>query len=210
MTIEWLTDRPINGRIDLPDTYTKNTVLIKISGAITPEWRRLGYLEIKNVIDGELFTAQIKSVEFGNSQFSAPYEAYKISFVPVERLLEIYPNLSIEIGIINMYVTPENLPSATGEPIYTTVTPPTTLTVFTLVAPRSRRSALIRNTTNRAMVIREGTSASLPALVNADPFISIAAGSSYTVEDWSGEIVALMSAVPAATGRVIIKELPYA
>jgi hypothetical protein len=39
--------------------------------------------------------------------------------------------------------------------------------------------------------------------------VSIAAGSSYTVEDWSGEIVGLMSANYQAGGKIIVKELPY-
>jgi hypothetical protein len=215
MTIDWLYAQTITGNIEFPRIWTLGGVLISISNSAAPTWRKLGYLKIEASIAGEFFTAQYKPIEFGNSLLPIPYSNYRLSFEPVERLIELHPNLTIKIAEfnLNMYVSPA--PSSrpeVGEPIYTTVTPNqanATVPVFTIVAPRSRRSALVTNKTNKPVYIKEGAAASAPTLVPADPFVSIAAGSSYTVEDWSGEIVGLMSANYQAGGKIIVKELPY-
>jgi hypothetical protein len=215
MTIAWLYEQTITNNLEFPQIWTTGGVLISISNITTPEWRKLGYLKVEALIDGEFFTAQYKSIEFGKSLVTIPFSAYRLSFQPVSQLLVLHPNISIKIAEfnLNMYVSPaENLVPQTGEPIYTTVIPalPTApVPVFSIAPARSRRSALIINKTNKIMYIKEGAAESLPTLVAAEPFTSIAAGASYTVEDWSGEIVGLMLTSYANGGKVIVKELPY-
>jgi hypothetical protein len=215
MSIDWLYDEPIIGNIEFPHIWTKSGVLISISSLTTPSWRKMGYLKIEPLIDGEFFTAQYKSIEFGNSLITIPFNTYRLSFEPVNNLLILHPNISIKIKefSLNMYVNPgEYIPRETGEPTYTTITPalPTAAQpVFTIAPVRDRRSILITNRTNKPMYIKEGAAETAPTLVAADPFTLIPVGGSYSLEDYSGEIVGIMTAAFTASGRVIVKELPY-
>jgi hypothetical protein len=215
MTINWLYAQTIDGKIEFPNIWNSSGILISISNIVTPEWRKMGLLKVEALIDGIFFEAELKPIRYGDSLIHIPYNAYRLSFEPVDLLLISHPNIQIKIAEFNfnMYVSPsENVNPQLGEPIYTTVIPalPTSqVPVFSLAPIRERRSVLITNKTNKTMYIKEGAAASTPALVAADPFTSIAAGASYTVEDWNGEIVGLMSASFANGGKVIVKELPY-
>jgi hypothetical protein len=216
MTIDWLYAQTITDNIEFPQTWTSGGVLISITNTTPPSWRKLGYLKIEQLIDGEFFTWQYRPIEFGKSSIIIPFNAYRLSFEPVSTLLILHPNISIKIAEFNpnMYISPpDNLPPQIGKPIYTNVTPaaPRAATpIFTIAAARSRRSALITNGTNKAMSINEGSATDIPTLAAALPFVSIPAGQSYTVEDYSGEIVGIMSADYQAGGKVYVKELPYA
>jgi transposase len=171
---------------------------------------------IEALIDGEFFNAQFRSIEFGNSLISIPYSAYRLSFEPVESLLIIHPNISIQIKEfnLNMFVSQGEfkLPEV-GNPIYSkSAIPLVTAAVqtFTLATPRVRRSALITNKTSRTLYLKEGSAASAPTLTAADPFTSVPAGGSYGVEEYNGEIVGLLASGNAKAGDVIIvKEMPF-
>lgn len=215
MSIAWLYEQTIAEKIEFPKIWTTNGILISISNAVVPSWRKLGYLKIEAKIEGDFFTAQYKAIEFGNSQISIPFKECRLSFEPVESLIVLHPNIQIKIAEfnLNMYVSPsESTRPEIGEPIYSTVIPtaPSSATPRFSIAPtRSRRSVLITNKTNKILFVREGAIDSTPTLVAADPFTSIAAGASYTIEDWSGEISGLMAATFASGGKIIVKELPY-
>jgi hypothetical protein len=215
MSIAWLFQQTITEKIEFPKLWTTNGILISISNAVVPSWRKLGYLKIEAKIEGEFFTAQYKAIEFGNSQISIPFKEYRLSFEPVESLIILHPNIQIKIAEfnLNMYVSPaESARPETGEPIYSTVipnSPDSNTPRFSIAPTRSRRSILITNKTNKVLFIKEGGINSLPTLAAADPFTSIAAGASYAVEDWSGEVSGLMAAKIAAGGKIIVKELPY-
>jgi hypothetical protein len=207
-----------NELILLPPTFTSQLLAIDISASNRREtWYRSGYLKSFVDLDGERFLGREFKLPLGRQLLEIPYLSYRLQFEPVEWL----ENTTIRIkqlsttqsrSITTMYVNSTPQVRETSEPIYTTIRPAqanATVPVFTIVAPRSRRSALITNKTNKTVYLKEGAAATSPTLVPADPFVSIAAGSSYTVEDWSGEIVGLMSANYQVGGNIIVKELPY-
>jgi hypothetical protein len=216
MTASFTALEKITGKIEFPDVFTSTGILVKITNPIIPEWRKVGYFKIEALIDGDFFNAQFRSIEFGNSLISIPYSAYRLTFEPIDSLLILHPNLSIQIAEfnLNMYVSPGELKrQEVGEPIYNTITA-TVLSVvgaiFSIAPVRSRRSALITNKTGRILRIKEGSATSGEPLVDADPFTEIAPGGSYSVEDFSGEILGLLGAGAVQTGdKIIVKELPY-
>jgi hypothetical protein len=216
MTTGWENSRKIEGKIEFSDVFTSTGILIKITNLVIPEWRKIGYLKIEALIDGEFFNAQFRSIEFGNSLISIPYSAYRLSFEPVESLLVIHPNISIQIKEfnLNMFVSAGKFePPKVGEPILRILYPPTgedTSTAFYLAPERARRAALITNKTDKVLRIREGVFSPSDPLIDADPFTAIPPGGSYTVEDFGGEIMGLIPGGDIADGgRIIVKELPY-
>jgi hypothetical protein len=179
-------------------------------------WYQAGYVIPLVNVDGDFYEDKAIKLRFDKQILEIPYRAYRLRFEPVDWA----QNVSIKIKQLPptdyrlMYVTTEHTitPRETGEPIYTSVIPaaPTaTPPTFTIVASRSRRSCLISNKTNKPMFIKEGSAASAPTLTATDPFVSIPAGGNYTIEDWSGEIVGIMSAAFQAGGKINVKELPY-
>lgn len=216
MTASFTALEKITGKIEFPDVFTSTGILVKITNPTIPEWRKVGYFKIEALIDGDFFNAQFRSIEFGNSLISIPYSAYRLTFEPIDSLLTLHPNLSIQIAEfnLNMYVSPGELKrQEVGEPIYNTITG-TGLSIsgqtFSIASVRSRRSALISNKTGRTLRIKEGSETSGQPLVDADPFTEIAPGGSYSVEDFSGEIRGLLGVGDAQAGdKIIVKELPY-
>jgi hypothetical protein len=216
MTASFTALEKITGKIEFPDVFTSTGILVKITNPIIPEWRKVGYFKIEALIDGDFFNAQFRSIEFGNSLISIPYSAYRLTFEPIDSLLVLHPNLSIQIAEfnLNMYVSPgESKRPEVGEPIYNTIIG-VVLSVagqtFSIAPVRSRRSALITNKTGRILRIKEGSATSGEPLVDADPFTEIAPGGSYAVEDFSGEILGLLGTGNVQAGdKIIVKELPY-
>jgi hypothetical protein len=218
--MNWDCDESIvsNKATILPCNFNSQLLAIEISaGYLRSKLDRSGYLTPLVDVGGELFRGEEISVGFGRQLLSIPYLSYQLEFKFVDAIsssrIRIEQLSTIQINqITNMYVNSTPQARETSEPIYTTVRPAqanATVPVFTIVAPRARRSALVTNKTNKTVYIKEGAAASAPTLVPADPFVSIAVGASYTVEDWSGEIVGLMSANYQAGGNIIVKELPY-
>lgn len=214
--IDWKYQQTITDRIEFPQNWTSTGILISISNQSSPTWRKIGYLKIEALIDGEFFTAQYKPIEFGKSLIAIPYSEYRLSFEPVDTLLVLHPNISIKIAEFNltMYVSPDpNVAPQTAQPKFSTKTPPAATTTgqvrFKLAETLSRRSALITNKTNQVLYIKEGSDASTPILIAGEPFTPIPAGLSYSVEDWSGEIWGILGGNMAAGGKVLIKEMPY-
>jgi hypothetical protein len=215
MSINWLYSQHIEGIIEFPQLFSSSGILISISNISPPSWRKMGVLRIEQLIESEFFEAQILSVKYGNSKIQIPYYPYRLTFEPVENLLVLYPNISIKIAEYdtNMFINnPPATRAALGEPIYSTITPaqanaPTP--VFQIVPPRDRASVLIVNKTNRSMYIKEGASTTESPLVAAPPFTEITANGSYTVLDFTGEIVGRMATNYTATTRVYVKEMPY-
>jgi hypothetical protein len=216
MTTSFTDLEKITGKIEFPDVFTSTGILVKITNPIIPEWRKVGYLKIEALIDGDLFNAQFRSIEFGNSLISIPYSAYRLTFEPVNSLLILHPNLSIQIAQfnLNMYIDRGEVKfPEVGDPIYSEVVPPAPNVsgqIFVIAASRPRRSALITNKTDKLLYLKEGSATSLPALIADDPFVGIEPGASYTVEDYHGEIVGLISGgTTALNAKILVKELPY-
>lgn len=214
MTISWLYEQTIAVNNDFPHIFTANTVLVSISNNLPPTWRKMGYLTIEQLVDGEWFEAEIRSVRYGNTSFHIPYPQYRISFEPVNTLTVLYPDIQIKIAETNINMWVNNPPPAEpviGDAIHQTITPaqanaPTP--VFTIDAAKRRHSIYIKNNTNKTFYYKEGAAASAPTLVAANPFTAIAAGGSATIMDYSGDIVGIMSANYANGGTIITKVLP--
>jgi hypothetical protein len=216
MTTSFTAAEKITGKIEFPDVFTSTGILVKITNPTIPEWRKVGYLKIEALIDGDFFNAQFRSIEFGNSLISIPYSAYRLTFEPIDSLLILHPNLSIQIAEfnLNMYIDRGEVKfPEVGDPIYSEVIPPAPNVsgqIFSIAPSRPRRSALITNKTDKLLYLKEGSATSLPTLVADDPFVGIEPGGSYTVEDYNGEIVGLIpggTTVPNA--KILVKELPY-
>jgi hypothetical protein len=218
--MNWDCDEQIisNKTIILPCNFNSQLLAIEISAGYSRGLLdRSGYLTPSVEVGGELFRGAEISVGFGRQLLSIPYLNYQLEFKFVDAIssswIRIKQLSTNQINqITNMYVNSPIPPRETGEPIYTTVTPNqanATVPVFTIVAPKSRRSVLITNKTTRTVYLKEGAAASAPTLAAREPFVSIPAGGSYTIEDWSGEIVGLMAGNFAAGGYLIVKELPY-
>jgi hypothetical protein len=203
----------------LPCSFTAQLLAIDVFSANQKNtWFKAGYLQSFITLDGEEFLGDKYTVGFGGAFLQIPYLNYKLQFQAQpwmeNTMIRIKQLSNLEAkDILTMHVSPaENTVPQVGDPIYGNVTPVAfndLSPVFLIAAAKSRRSILITNRTNKAMWIKEGTAASLPLLVAADPFVSLAAGASYAVEDYSGDIVGRMSAAFASGGKIIFKELPY-
>jgi hypothetical protein len=201
-------------------SFNSQLLAIDLSSANRRDtWYRAGFLQSLINLDGQEFLGNKFTLGFGGQLIEIPYLNYQLQFEPREWLLnttiKIKQLSTLEIkAITTMYVNSnQTVARETGSPIYTTVTPAqanAAVPVFLIAAPRARRSVLITNKTNKTLYIKEGAAASAPTLVAADPFVSIVSAASYTIEDWSGEIVGLMAANFQAGGKIIVKELPYA
>jgi hypothetical protein len=216
MTISFTDVETIAGKIKFPEVITSTGLLIKIANTTTPSRRKVGHLKIEALIEGDFFSAQYRSVDFGNSLIPMPYPACRLTFEPIDSLLILHPNLSIQIAQfnLNMYIDRGEVKfPEVGDPIYSKVVPPASNVsgqIFVIAASRQRRSALITNRTDKLLYLKEGSATSLPTLVADDPFVGIEPGASYTVEDYNGEIVGLISGgTIAPNAKILVKELPY-
>jgi hypothetical protein len=204
----------------LPYNFSSQLLAIDISASNQRDtWYRSGYLSSLVNLDGNDFFGDTYKLGFGRQLIEVPYSNYQLRFAPQDWMRNInikirqLPITSIQSLTRNMYIiNSEQQPPKTGDPIYSNVTPNafnSATPVFTIAAPRSRRSALITNRTSSTVFIKEGTAASNPTLIVGDPFVSIATNASYVVEDYSGEIVGLMQKAFSAGGKIFVKELPY-
>jgi hypothetical protein len=214
MPINWIINQPIVEKMDFPQIFDYNGLLISIEGFYPPTWVKAGYLTTHLDIEGQLFNYRTDLIRFGRTVLSVKVKPYKIRFDPVDYLTEQYtPIIKIaQINLSTMEISyPPYTPPAVGEETFETITPPvptTATSVFLLAAAKPRSRYRIDNKTNKTMYIKEGAAASIPTLTASDPFTAIVAGGSYAGEDYSGDIVGIMLATPSATGRVIVHESP--
>lgn len=221
MPINWDCELAItvDDPVILDCNFNASMLAIEIAASNQREtWFNSGYLSILTNFSGSIFVGKKYQLEFGLQLIEVPYLNYQLRFDSQNwlrdaniKIKQLSPS-EIE-SIYRLYVSKgENILPEVAESIYSTVIPVSPSNpnpVFKLADARPRSSALIKNKTNKAVFIKEGAATSLPTLVAGDPFVSIPANGSCTVEDFSGEIVGLMAADFQAGGKIIVKEMPY-
>ena len=214
MAINWLIDEPLTRYRAFDPVFRSNALLISITGSYPIDRVKAGNLNIGIEIEGQPFIYASKLLKFGNNLVPVGISNYLLFFNPNVYIdARFNPIIKIAEYNINMQVTPasNSLPQV-GEDIFYTVNPvPATdpTPVFLLVAARSRKAARITNKTTAGMYLKGGAAATLPTLLAGDPFTFVPAGGSYTFEDYSGDIVGIMSGSFAVGGKIIVAESPY-
>jgi hypothetical protein len=205
MTITWSAPTTISGKIEYPNLYDAPAIGVWIQGAALPVWRRVGYLRIEVFMDGDFFNHQIKAIDFGKSIIQIPYRNYRLSFEPLESLIALYPNLSIQITPIGtnlMSISYPNTARETGDPVDTLFTP--LITSAQALAPDpNRHDGTVYNRTNRTIYVRWGTTAA--TLTN----LPVTAGANVKIPlDYTGAIQ-IIRATGNLTGEVLIQVISY-
>jgi hypothetical protein len=202
----------------IPYLFNAAVLGIKIEASNNREtWYKSGYLQCFVDIDGERFLGKKFTLDFYGQLIEIPYANYQLEFQPViyarDVKIKIKELSQTQVkAITNVNISGSTISREIGNPIYTTVTPTAfnaAEPVFRLVESRERQSALIMNKTNRPIYINEGANSPTSTLIADDPFVQIVPGGSYAVDEYDGEIYAIMSGAFANGGKIIVKELPY-
>lgn len=205
MTITWSDPITIAGKIEYPDLWSTPAIGLWIEGATLPIWRKVGYLRIEPFIDGEYFSHQVKAIDYGKSLIQIPYRHYRLSFEPLENLIEIYSALSIKItpiGRESMGINYQNVDKVTGS-IIDTLFAPTAASTQAIAADPLRHEGSIYNRTNRTVYVSWGTA---PATTSSLP---VPAGANLDMpEDYTGAIQ-IIAAAGNLTGNVLIQTISY-
>jgi hypothetical protein len=212
MGINWLVNTTCRGEISFFPQFTTNAVIVDINTYNPENWRRSGYLTSFLVIDGESFIYETTQVTTGKSFIPIGLKNYRLTFTPVER----FQNQDISIKIaefdLNMYsIPPIYQPPYVGAEVITEVTPVNpseSNPIFELASPKARRAILIQNKTNKSVFVKLGAGNQPPTLTASSPFVEIPKDGSFAVEDYSGEISAIMKDNPTAGSKIIIHETP--
>jgi hypothetical protein len=205
MTIIWSDPIIIAGKIEYPQLWDAPAIGLRIQGSALPIWRKVGYLRIEPFIDGEFFNYQVKSIDYGKNLIQIPYRHYRLSFEPLESLIQIYSNLSIEIAPIGdelMSINYQNVERTTGPVVDTPFTPSTT-SGQALGVDLLRHDGTIYNRTNRIIYIAWGTTAATAAN------LPVPAGANAKIPlDYTGA-VQILAAAGALTGNVLSQTTSY-
>ena len=185
MTIAWSQPTPITGRIDFPDIFESSGLGIWITGNVTPVWNKLGFFQLQVQIDDEFFQLKPERLEFGKSLIIVPFPAYKLSFIPIPNLLQLYPTLSIQLAQIDRNIMGINygqVDNVTGAIVSTTVAALIT-SVQALPVDLLRHEGTIYNQTNRIIYVSWGTAAATTAS------LAVPVGSNIDIpEDYTGAV----------------------
>jgi hypothetical protein len=155
-------------------------------------WYKAGYLFPLISIGGGDISAEPILIRFGSQVIQVPYSAYKLKFVPVDYLTELYTLklFKLPMAINFAPTTPENL----GSEVITTVAASITSVVLDPANP-TRRQGFVVNKSNRNLWVNF----SVTAPTAAAPNNLITPGSNIDIpENYTGAINGIWSG-PAPT-----------
>jgi hypothetical protein len=202
--IQWSDPIQMAGRIDFPDVLESSGLGIWITGGVTPVWNKIGYFQIAAAIEGEFLKLRPERLEFGKSLFVIPFRFYKLSFIPVENLLAIYPNLSIQIAQLDkniMGINYSQIDKQTGA-IVDTLVVGAVATFQLLPVDLLRHEGTIYNRTTRTLYVKWGT----VAATTTD--LAVPAGSNIDLpEDYTGAVQGICAA--GVSGSVLSQTISF-
>jgi hypothetical protein len=204
MTIDWGLPLPLESRIDFPDLLTSNGLAIWIEGNATPLLSKLGYFQIEALIEGEFFKLRPERLDAGKNLIVVPYQAYKLSIIPLPNILTVYPSLTVKIAQINkgiMSINYQNVDRVTGGVVNTPVAG--AIASFQILpTDANRHSGTIYNRTNRNLWVSWGTAAA----TTAD--LLVPAGSNLVIpEDYTGAVQGISAA--GVTGNILSQTVSF-
>jgi hypothetical protein len=211
--VNWLYSQQITGKIEYPQLWESSRILIQVNCSITPVWRKAGYLKVEALIDGEYFTVDYKTVEFGNSLIDISVPTYRLSFEPVSQLTTLYPNTTISIYQLSPTEVRNTIMSGSYDPGNRAVGADSAATVNAAVANtvlaaantlRSPEGYIVNNSNKNLWVTFTGTAATAAAPATK----VLPNGGNYDIPGgYTGVINGIWEA--GATGSCVVHEFSY-
>jgi hypothetical protein len=204
MTIDWGLPLPLESRIDFPDLLTSNGLAIWIEGNATPLLSKLGYFQIEALIEGEFFKLRPERLDAGKNLIVVPYQAYKLSIIPLPNILTVYPSLTVKIAQINkgiMSINYQDVDKVTGDVIDTSVAG-SAASFQILPVDLARHSGTIYNNTNRKLWVKWGTTPATTAN------LLVPVGANLVIpEDYTGAVQGICAS--GVTGNVLSQTVSF-